>query len=371
MSGWRWAHLPPAAEGMSRAAAPATASTEPAIAMLKPDAWERGLADAILARLAAAGFVEEARREVELRAADVRRLFLHPLPSYVAHLQSRPVSVHLLRGPGGPETLYACKWAIRGEFGVTDRLRNLIHGADEGNEHHLLLGAFFPDLPAARFCGAADLDLRFAPSETPAAAAASLAELDRHSALAEVVVTLRPSQAALAAVVRRPRVRLRARIAWLIELADQPGTSFQIHPPADAGPSVLATARRWTVADLLSLASDGHGITLADLPVPAGAVARYAADLRAGARDIDEAVADYPLFATVADHRRAGVGSFTAYRPGLSLMEVELRCDLARVAGLAATGGSAGRSEPGRFSVSAHCAAALAATMPARRRNAA
>ena len=327
--------------------------------MLKPDAWDRGLADVIVKRLIDAGFVEEARCKVTLRRDEIERLFLHPLPDYVAHLESRPVTVHLLRGADGPERLYACKWEIRNEFGVTDRLRNLIHGADEGNEHHLFLDTFFPDLPTAHYCGAADLDLRFATGITLDAATATLAALDCRSSLREIIVTLNPAQFPLAPVARRPWRRLRVRIAMLIRPTDRPGTSFQVHSASHSWPADAASDRDWTMADVSALAADGHHITLANLPIPIEVVDRYAAELRYGTGTIDDALADYPLLGAMNAYRRSGVGSFAAYRPGLCLMAAELRCDLARVAGMGVTGGSAGLAPPGTFSVSGHCARAL------------
>lgn len=327
--------------------------SEPAIAMLKPDAWERGLTDAILQRLSAAGFQEEARREIRLTPDDVARLFLHPLPDYVAHLTSRPISAHLLRGPGGPERLYEVKWEIRNAFGAPDRLRNLIHGADEGNEHHLLLSAFFPEHPVERCCGAADLDLRFAPDTALDEADAVLRGLDEASSLLAVSLSLLPGQASLAALRRLPRQRLRVDLAAILPASD--GWSFLAGAiPDEPVSALLAAAARASPADLARFAAAGHPVTLAELPVSADDLARYAADLRAG-RDIDRAVAAYPLMRRVLELRDRGVTRMNVYRPGLSLMETELRGDLARLAGLRTSGGSAGRARPGTFSVSQAC----------------
>lgn len=327
--------------------------------MLKPDAEDRGLTGAILERLAAAGFVEDARCKVSLRDHCVARLFLHPLPEYIAHLESRPVTVHLLRGVGGPERLFECKWSIRKEFGVTDRLRNLIHGADEGNEHHLFLDAFFPDLPAARYCGAADLDLRFAAGTTSMALSATLAALDRDSALKRVVVTLELTQQHLVAAVRRQRRKLQVTAALLVRPVDHPGTFFQVHLGTALPTFSSGAEREWAMADVVALVASGHEVTLADLPISGSEIDRYAADLRAGTRPIDDALTEYPLLDVLQRYRALGVGSFAAYRPRLDLMTVEFRCDLARMAGMAVTGGSAGLALSGRFSVSAHCAAML------------
>ncbi|OWQ86240.1 hypothetical protein CDN99_20610 [Roseateles aquatilis] len=323
--------------------------TEPAIAMLKPDAFERGLDGAILDRLRADGFVEQARRDVHLTPADVEALFLHPTPAYVAHLTSRPVSMHLLRGVGGAPRLYDCKQAIRRRFGTPEKIRNLIHGTDEGTEYHLFLARFFPDLAPERHCGPADLDLRFAPGTSLAQARAELARLDASSDLHWVSVTLLPGQAGLLGLQGLRWERLRVGFAARHGRRDG-AHRFALLLHAHAGED-LAPLLAPGAGDDAGL-TGGRPVTLAELPMPADQLARYARDLRAPDVDIDRAVSAYPLMALVAAQRALGVDGLNVFAPAQRLLETELLADLGRVAGLRLSGGSAGRVPGGGFSVS-------------------
>jgi nucleoside diphosphate kinase len=331
---------------------------EPVIAMLKPDAWERGLAEAVLERLRAHGFVEERRCEHHLRPEQVQALFLHPLADYVAHLTSRPVSFHLLRGPGGPEQLYDSKCAIRREFGVPHRTRNLIHGTDEGTEYHRFL-SHFPEACVLQHCGVADLDLRFPASTSLAQARAELARLDAESDLVRVSVTLTPDQQALAALRHCAWRRLDVRFAVLASVpGSAPECTVLIHAHQDEDLALLmgrsGAPSAWA----------GRPITLADFPITPQALARYEQDLRTPGIDIDAAVAGYPLMQSLMLLKERGVTRMNVYSPRMSLMETELRGDLARVLGLHSSGGSCGQAAAGSFSVSQHSLGGLDPLLP-------
>jgi hypothetical protein len=329
-------------------AAPGTAG-EPAIAMLKPDAFERGLDAEILAQLRADGFVEEARREFRLTPADVDALFLLPTPAYAKHLTSRPVSMHLLRGDGGAPRLYESKHALRRRLGTPEKIRNLIHGTDEGTEYHLFLARFFPDFAPERHCAAADLDLRFPPGTSAKQALAELERLDAASGLRRVGITLLPGQESLLELQRRRWDRLRVGFAARHERRDGPyrfAVLLHAHPGEDlrrllvpgAGDDPARTAAR--------------PVTLAELPMPPGQLDRYARDLRTPDVDIDRAVTAYPLMSLLASQRALGVTRMNVFSPAQELLQTELLADLARVSGLRPGGGSGGHVPPGRFSVS-------------------
>lgn len=337
-------------------------AVQPAIAVLKPDAHARGLAPAVMAMLHDGGFIEEARRDVRFTPAEVGPLLLHPVPANVAHLTSGPASVHLLRGPGGPHGLYALKHRVREAFGTPDRVRNLIHGADEGTEHHLQLAAFFPDLPVERHCCLADPDLRFA-ADDPDEARRRLDRLDRDSSLGALVVTLRPDQRRLVALRRYRPTRLRLSFAALLTVANGAGSwTVQVHAANDDPAAPLAPLGDATPPDLDRMAEHGHALTLVDLAVPPREIARYRHALRTHGPDVDDVVADLPSMRVVSDFARRGVGGLQALLPGMPLIEAELRSDLARLAGLRITGGSAGRAAAGAFSLTP----AALPTLPAR-----
>jgi hypothetical protein len=335
-------------------------SAEPVIVMLKPDAWERGVEQDILARLGASGFAEEARVVAQLDPDTVRTMFLHPLPDYVAHLTSRPVSLHLLRGVGGPVGMYECKQAIRNALGVPGRTRNLIHATDEGTEYHMFLSRFFPDAPPERYCGIADVDMRFSPGSRPEDVIRALERLDAGSSLRRLTITLAPGNEALTSLHRHPLRNLRLEFAALVAPVDAPdGCLFLAHalPGEDPASLLASTMRRPSLA---ALAEGGRAITLVDFPISDDALQAYAQALRTDGLEIDEFLSAHPLMGLVRDLRSRGVTRLNVYGPRMSLMETELRGDLARLAGMHPSGGSSGLAEPGTFSVSRHCLAGLA-----------
>lgn len=331
---------------------------EPVIAMMKPDAIERGLVDAILAQLRADGLREELRREVQLDPAQVQALFLHPTPEYVAHLTSRPVSMHLLRGPAGPQRLYDSKCAIRQRFGIDGKLRNLIHGTDEGTEYHLFLSHFFPDLAPARHCASADLDLRFPAGTELGAARAVLDRLDAESDLAWVAVTLQPGQQGLAALQGHAWRRLQVRFAALYPAA-QLALPCDLLVHAGAQDDVAALLATVGATSAPAWRAQGRDVTAAGLPIGAAQLARYRDDLRAPGVDIDEVLPDYPLMGVLARLMAQGVNRLNVFTPRQRLLETELLADLARVCGLHPSGGSAGQCPPGHFSISQSCVGQL------------
>jgi hypothetical protein len=334
-------------------------NAEPVIVMLKPDAWERGVEQDILARLDACGYVEDARVVAQLDAETVRTMFLHPLPDYVAHLTSRPVSLHLLHGAGGPVGMYACKQAIRSALGVPGRTRNLIHATDEGTEYHMFLSRFFPDAAPERYCGIADADLRFPPDSRLEEVVRTLERLDAGSSLRRLTIALGPGNEALASLHRLPLRNLRLGFAAVVAPADAPdGCRVLAHarPGEDPASLLASTMRRPSLA---ALAEGGRAITLADFPIPADALQAYAQALRTDGLEIDAFLHGHPLMDLVRDLRARGVTRMNVYGPRMSLMETELRGDLARLAGMHPSGGSSGLAEPGTFSVSRHCLGGL------------
>lgn len=341
-----------------------TGAAEPVIVMLKPDAFTRGLAGQVLAAFERAGYTETASRRMALTAEQVGRWFLHPLPSYVDHLTSGEVTVHLMQGKGGPEHLYGVKCAIRDALGTPDRVRNLVHTADQGTEYHLLLDAFFPDLPPRRFCCAADLDLRFAAGTDINTAAAVLGTLDADGSLERIVLTLRPGEGALAALTDRSWRHLQVETAVLVAPADVPRAStFQIvlEPGEDAGRALDALAGA-NLRDISSWVAYGtRRCALIDIAVTIAEIEAFAALVREGHDAVEATIMTHPLMQLLKQVMPIGVTAFGCFQPNMPLMEVELRSDLARLAGLAAIGGSSGRTMPGCFSVSRYAAEAWTA----------
>jgi nucleoside diphosphate kinase len=324
---------------------------ECAIVLLKPDAIERGLDQVIVDELRASGLELFAEREVQLTADDLHRYFLHPLPAYIAHMTSRPLRCFLARGADVYERLYARKIELRAALGVESNLKNLIHTADEGTEYHRQLGRFYPDLPARDRTAAADLDVRFPDSGTADDAVAVLRDLEARSALRYVVPVFGAGQdAQLAAVRAATWPRLGVAPAALVLVGGPRRIELLVHLAVDddLGWTALGSLDAMTEA----LAARPRAVTIADLAITADELARYAHHVRTRLDDIDELVAAEPLFADVEALRRAGCTRLACFAPHLALMEVELRGDLARLAGLYVGGGSAGRAIPGEFSIS-------------------
>ncbi|MBB2485165.1 hypothetical protein H5407_07960 [Mitsuaria sp. WAJ17] len=338
----------------------APAMDEPVIAMLKPDAQERGLANEVLAAVRDAGFQESLRRVVQLDEARVRRLFLHPLPAYVQHLCSRPVSLHLLQGGGGAEAFYDCKCAIRRHFGVPSKVRNLIHGTDEGTEYHLFLDAFFPELAPRQYSAGADLDLRWPAETTLQQALDCLRQLDEDSQFRHVSVSLTPAQADLCALQRRDWKRLRLGFAALHALPASAGGvgRLLLHARAqeDVRPLLALSDPKALLADM---ADPGRAVTLTDIDIPASELAAYANELRKPAPEVDRVLWAYPCLRWVAQLQLQGVSRLGVFQPRQPLMAAEFLSDIARLLGLQACGGSAGRCAVGAFSISGRRAQGL------------
>lgn len=336
--------------------------------MIKPDAGERDLVSAILTTLSEEGFVEEARRTLQLDKHLISQCFLHPLPANIAYLSSAPVTFYLMRGAGGAERLYDVKWRIRESFGTGDRMRNLIHAADQGTEYHRLLDAFFPDLPPEQHCCAADLDLRLPPATSASALRRTLARLDQASSIEAVTISLQPGQWGLASVRHDSWQRLSVTVALLVRPADAPrGWALQMIPGSDDDPVEMLEHLVGAGLDGIAqwLSGKGRAAAASDVALLPAEVRRFAATVRRNPQDIDAAVARSNPQRIVSLLQSVGVTGLECFRPDLSLMEVELRCDLARLAGMAQTGGSAGQVDPGRFSISRRRGAELLGHTPA------
>lgn len=328
------------------------ALSEPVIAMMKPDAFERGLIHEIMEQLKADGFVEERRKIVQLSVDQVRKYFLHPTPEYVAHLTSRPVSMHLLRGRGGPERLYDLKREIRRQLGAPDKLRNLIHATDEGTEYHMFLENFFPELPELRHCGAADLDMRFPPETSVEVAKDTLDQLDAESDLVWASITIQPGQESLFELQKHSWKRLRVAFSVFRESGDATlPCAFLVHAGVGENVADLMPGAS-TAMPRGSWQSIGQAVTMTDLRIPDALLLHYKNALLEPDVDIDQVVLQYPLMGLLLSLKSRGLSRLNVFTPNRRLMETELLGDLARVANVHVSGGSAGNCKPGSFSVS-------------------
>jgi hypothetical protein len=129
---------------------------EHGILLVKPDAPRRGLLEHLPALLRDFGL--DAVREVETRLDPeaVPSLTHRRDPATLAYLASGPVRILLVRGRDALELTYRLKHRARKDLGVHERIYNLIHACDAGNEVALFLRTFFPRLDGPRLRGSVD-----------------------------------------------------------------------------------------------------------------------------------------------------------------------------------------------------------------------
>jgi hypothetical protein len=130
---------------------------EYAILLLKPD----GAADARV-RTAITELIKEHKLSIERRAecsllpGSISMVTHRSEQAYARYLLSGPVEAFLVHGPDALEQVYAIKFELRQRFNKMERMENLVHAADAGNEMALLLEVFFPEVAVACRRGSAD-----------------------------------------------------------------------------------------------------------------------------------------------------------------------------------------------------------------------
>ena len=133
---------------------------ERTLAIIKPDAVERGLAGSIIARLQSEGFVVLGMKMIRLSQDDARRFyavhrerpFFDSLTGYMASgpvvplLMQRDDSIKTLRDVmGATDPAQAAPNTLRQEFGV-DVEKNSIHGSDSPASAALEIPFFFSQM---------------------------------------------------------------------------------------------------------------------------------------------------------------------------------------------------------------------------------
>ncbi len=149
--------------------------------------------------------------------------------------------------------------------------------------------------------------------------------------------------------------------------ADAPrGWALQLIPGSDDDPAEMMEQLAGAGLDRIAqwLSGQGRAAAVSDIVLLPAEVMRFAEAVRRNPQDIDAAVARSEPQRVVSLFQSVGVAGLECFRPDLSLMEVELRCDLARLSGMAHTGGSAGHVDPGRFSISRRRGAELLGHAP-------
>lgn len=308
---------------------PESVPSEYGILMLKPDGVRAGLQFDLSSALSHHS-VEIVRRErVSLTAADVFNHFLHPTDDYISYLLESPVEVFLVRGIDPHRVIYELKQNIRIQHRCLDKMRNLVHGADEGNEFHSMLHRFFPDLEASHYCSSVDLS----------AGSASLAST---SALRCVGLDngSQGSSSFYSCVVRN------------CTLPDEVSLLMLAHRSKDPGPIEGMTMDR-----LKALRSPRRYIYINSLPIPQNDLSVYRQIILQFKTSRKKALRDEQIrglrVTQVVDRLVSqGIDGLMCFRPDFKLIECELRMDIARLSGLYRGGCSAGIVPTGHFSVS-------------------
>jgi nucleoside-diphosphate kinase len=130
---------------------------EQTLILVKPDAVQRGLVGAIIARLERRGLKIIALKMLQIDEALGKRLYaVHQgkpfFPGLVDFITSSPVIAAVLEGPravevarqsmGQTDPAQAAPGTIRGDFGLEIR-RNLVHGSDSVASAEQEIGLFF------------------------------------------------------------------------------------------------------------------------------------------------------------------------------------------------------------------------------------
>lgn len=116
---------------------------EYSIIMIKPD----GQRETFINKLKKELFKNELKivEEVDvlLTRKNIKDLFLHSSKKYSKYLISGKVTFILVYGFLPHKKLYCIKHKLRKNYKVENKMKNLIHTTDQGNEFNLLLNAFF------------------------------------------------------------------------------------------------------------------------------------------------------------------------------------------------------------------------------------
>jgi nucleoside-diphosphate kinase len=133
---------------------------ERTLAIIKPDAVQRGLVGEILKRIEASGLAIAALRKMQLTRAQAERFYeVHKARPFFGglcdYMTSGPVVIAVLVGDraitrwrelmGATDPAKASAGTIRKEFGV-DIEKNAVHGSDAGETAAREVGFFFADL---------------------------------------------------------------------------------------------------------------------------------------------------------------------------------------------------------------------------------
>lgn len=335
---------------------------EYSIMMLKPDSLALGLAPAIERQVRDNQLRIVRRKSLRLTEQDVQDYFLHPTSEYVQFLTSAPVEMYLLSGYNPHIALYDLKKHIRRAYNVQGKIYNLLHTVDQGNEYHLFLHRFFPELNPLLYCNIADYDLYVPEDSTLPALLDTLRYLDTRSGLQYCVL----------------RFSRLSQLEWFFALKE---IQFQRLHLAFSTPISLAGWERqatlllvWPdeIQDLKSFWSRMQAIsTMHDLQtlhrdypctsylngflLSREELETYRWWIRHEVDELDERLLASQAYASMEGFVKAGVQGLMCFRPDFSLLETEYRMDLCRLLHWHRRGGSSGQVPPGHFSVSVDC----------------
>ena len=132
---------------------------EYSILMLKPNACFEEFINDVFDNLKKLNLEVIYEKKILLTIDDINKCFLHKDIEYVKYITSGDVIFYIVYGYDAHEKLYKMKHYLRKKFHVTNTIKNLIHSTDSGNEYHMWLGYFFPELESKKYSNSGDFNV--------------------------------------------------------------------------------------------------------------------------------------------------------------------------------------------------------------------
>ena len=124
---------------------------EHALVVLKPDAIERQLEAELLGHFRRSGLKPLVRRRIPLSRRTVGQLFVCGEAGYADYMTGGPVEAWLLRATDANRRARRLKNKLRVHYGVVDRVENLVHSSEPGNEYDMQVAHFWGASAARRW----------------------------------------------------------------------------------------------------------------------------------------------------------------------------------------------------------------------------
>lgn len=335
---------------------------EYSIIMLKPFLNRTEMKKLLYEELFKNGISVVKERESNLTKQEIIQSFYRISKDYINYLMSDSVEFFLVKGLRPHDKLYDIKQKIRKYFNVTHCIKNGIHTVDQGNEYHIFLKKYFPELASAEYCNLMDMNMCYNRNIYTNFNLFINALNQEILAIKFGVVNLSfldNNECRIIKNYKTINITLWFSIYVYTTVCNRKLKLALIFSDADLiDDEVLMYRNQKVDVNLLSKLIEKYDlyVYVDSIEYDLYETERYF-DIGAKFKgmNIDSELKQIPLFSDIYEINKIGLDGMFCFKPGRKLVDTEIFMDMCRLLNINEGGGSSGSCKIGDFSVSIQC----------------